>query len=72
MSQGDNQRWCCEVCGTTEDLRVCPIMTGDRFGEKPKHPVCGACIFAWHEGGGTTPEAILVWRKQHPEVGNGF
>jgi hypothetical protein len=52
----------CVVCHATEDLRIAPIMTGDRFGEEPKYPVCTACFLAWHDGAGTTAEAILRYR----------
>ncbi len=61
-----NEPTCC-ICGTTEDVRVAPIMTGDKFGKKPKHPVCGDCMQAWYEGGGTTPEAILRYRNRAPK-----
>jgi hypothetical protein len=49
----------CEICGSDQDVRCCPVMTGDRFGEPVKHPVCVLCIRAWYEGGETTPEGIL-------------
>jgi len=52
---------CC-ICETTENLRIAPLMTGDKFGETPKHPVCGDCYMAWHDGAGTTPEQILKHR----------
>ena len=31
----------CEVCGATERVRCCPVMTGDTFGEC-RRPVCSA------------------------------
>ncbi len=61
----------CEVCGTTEDLRCAPLMTGDSFDRPPEHPVCGGCVRAWYDSGQTTPEGILlaragieVWRRE--------
>jgi hypothetical protein len=60
----------CEICGTTEDLRVAPIMTGDRFGQPPKHPVCSACFRAWHDHAGTTPEEIRAYRAKHERAGS--
>jgi hypothetical protein len=39
-------------------------MTGDKFGEPPKYPVCDECLRAWYEGGGSTPEAILAYRER--------
>ena len=54
----EDQKRCC-VCGTTEDLRVAPLMTGDRFGEETKWPVCGECFRTWYETGETTAEGIL-------------
>jgi len=40
----------CFVCGSTKDLGVCPIMTGDRFGCLPyKYPVCPFCIREWYD-----------------------
>lgn len=33
----------CVICGTQEDLRIAPIMTGDQFGQTPQQPVCGEC-----------------------------
>ena len=41
----------CFVCHGTDDLRVAPIVTGDRFGEKPKYPICSKCLCEWYEGG---------------------
>lgn len=54
-------RRCC-ICGTTEDLRIAPVMTGDRFGEEPKWPVCSECVRTWYEYGVTTAEGILKRR----------
>lgn len=54
----------CEICGTTENVRSCPIMTGDRFGEPTKHPVCTECVAAWYDSGETTPEGILRAREE--------
>lgn len=52
----------CDICGSTDDLRVVPIMTGDKFGEAPKHPICGQCVRAWYESGETTAHGILRFR----------
>lgn len=49
----------CVVCGTQEDLRNAPLMTGDKFGQTPKRPVCGECFMAWHDSGETTAAGIL-------------
>lgn len=54
----------CEICGDYEDLRIAPIMTGDRFGKPAQHPVCGACVRAWYESGETTPSGILRYRAE--------
>lgn len=37
-------------------------MTGDRFGQEPKWPVCGACVQAWYESGETTRDGIRRYR----------
>lgn len=68
---GQDAAMCCCICDTTEDLRVCPIMTGDRFGQPPKYPVCTACFHAWHDGGGRTREEIRRYRglDRPPRVG---
>lgn len=52
---------CC-VCGTSEDLSIAPLMTGDKFGQEPQYPVCGFCVRAWYESGQTTVEGILIYR----------
>ncbi len=51
----------CEVCGTDKNVKIAPLMTGDKFGEPPKHPVCSECIFAWYDGA-RTKHAILKAR----------
>ncbi len=53
----------CEICGSGEHLRTCPLMTGDKFGEETKRPVCSKCIMVWYEYGLTTTETILAKRK---------
>lgn len=58
---------CC-ICGATDDLRIAPIMTGDRFGEEPKHPVCSPCVRAWYESGETTAKEILRYRLRQAAV----
>lgn len=58
----------CIICNTPDKLRMAPIVTGDKFGEPCRHPVCQPCLYSWYDGGGVTPDEIL--RDRFPEEFN--
>ena len=68
----DKMAMTCAVCGTTDDLRVCPIMTGDKFGEPPKHPVCSECIGVWYDSGITDRDELRAEvERRRRDAGDG-
>lgn len=48
----------CEICGSTENLRCCPLMTGDQCDKSTVRPVCPECVCTWFESGKTTAEGM--------------
>lgn len=54
----------CEVCGSLEDVRACPVMTGVPFSAPADQQrfICIECIRAWYQGA-ETKEAILKSRE---------
>ena len=56
--------WECEICGTTDNLKCAPIMTGDSFGQPCQHPVCDVCIETWYESGETDAEKLKVLSQE--------
>jgi len=50
----------CDVCGTTEGVKMCPVATGVPFSAPPEQQryVCDHCLYVWYECGHTTAEAI--------------
>ena len=65
MTTTDEPR--CEICGSTEDVRIIPLMTGKPFTE-PQEPICGKCFYCWYECGQTTAEGILRCREKSEAV----
>lgn len=52
----------CIVCGSTENLRHAPLMTGGNLFSEHQEPVCIECYIAWYDSGATTREEILKER----------
>ncbi len=55
----------CEICGSSENPRMAPVMTGVGFNEpfERQRFVCSDCFYVWHEYGATTHDRILEIRK---------
>lgn len=52
----------CIVCGSEENLRHAPMMTGGNLSMPCDKPVCIDCYIAWYDGGARTKEEILKER----------
>ena len=58
----------CEICGSPENPRMAPVMTGVPFSapKEKQRFVCGDCFYVWHEYGATTAEKIVEIRSGAP------
>jgi hypothetical protein len=59
-------RFTCEICGSEENIRKAPMMTGVPFdaADDDQKYVCRECVRIWYDGGGTSKGEILKHRKE--------